>query len=458
MTSSTHHPRNIPLSRILPQLVSRKTGILKGLNTLLNSPGEPKTHVAISELTDSRRYLDCYGETSGTGVGLTEDRALMSALGEAVEGYCAYDIRNPLIMGSYRKISTIDPHAVSPAELPLYSPSQYGNEKFKYRPFTEDTVIRWTKGKSAITGTQRHLPAALVYVSYSVCEKETPLCHTIFGGIASSTSHTSALLSGLYEAVERDAMMIWWLGQLSCAKVELTSDTWVGKLFEQKFAGSGLTFELWHITMDIPIPVFFGLVTDARNNTVAGGFGTNLNPEVAALKALFECVQNRLGQLPMKSDWGRSLYNEKTQKNIFDENSDTIAQQNFSGMVDLNNNLHTYLQPETHHYLDAVRSGNNTIDLNEIRNRSNGSAEQDTETCLELLHKQGFDVIVTDLTHEDVADLGFMVLRVSIPGLVPNSVTAWPHLGNQRLYDVPPKLGFKRKAEAEMADYPLPYA
>ncbi len=455
---ASHHPQNIPLAAILPHLVSRKTGILKGLNTLFKGPGDPKVHVAISELTDSKTYLDCFGEVSGTGVGLTEQGALMSALGEAVEGYCGYDIQQDLTLGSYRDMIREGLNAVSPQELPLYSAKQYESRKFRFRPFTDDTVIRWAKGKSAITGKTRRLPAGQVYISYSPGEGETPICHTIFGGVASSTSYTAALLSGLYETVERDSMMIWWLGQLPMTKVTLAGDTWLGELFRKNFASPGLSFELWHITMDIPVPVFFGLVTDEKNNAVAGGFGTNLNPNMAALKALFECVQNRLGQLPMRSNWGKNLYNEKFKKNIFTDNTPSASSREYSRMNDLNYNLHAYLEPKTHCLLDTVCSGDKKIQLTEIPNLSLGTAEQDLQTCLDMLQKKGFDVIVTELTHDDVADLGFVVLRVSIPGLVANSVTAWPYLGNPRLYKVPAKLGFPVKTESDMACFPMPYA
>ena len=119
-----HHPMSSSPGGLQSHLVSRKTGILKGLHTLFRAPAEPRLHVAISELTDSRRYLECYGEVSGTGVGLTEERALMSAIGEAVEAYCSYDIQQPLTLASYKEISKSDPHAVSPHELPLYSAAQ----------------------------------------------------------------------------------------------------------------------------------------------------------------------------------------------------------------------------------------------------------------------------------------------------------------------------------------------
>lgn len=455
---TNHHPQNITLDQILPHLVSKKSGVLKGLNTLFRGAADPQVHVAISELTDSKRYLNCFGETSGTGVALTEGNALMAALGEAIEGYCAYDIQKTLTKGSYRQIVQSDPLAVSPQELPMYSQKQYKQTGFRYRQFNKDTVIRWVKGTSVISGKERSIPASFVYVSYTPESDEAPLCHTIFGGIASSTSYTSAMLSGLYEAVERDAMMIWWLGQHPTTKISLTSESWIGEIFKENFGDSGLTFELWNITMDIPIPVFFGLVTDTKNNAIAGGFGTNLNPNIAALKALFECVQNRLGQLPMKSDWGKSLYNQKNKQAIFSNQKADTSDSDYVNMTNLDKNLHTYLAPEGHRLLDTVRSGESHIDLADIKNRSSNSATADLQTCLSILQEKGFDVIMTDLTHEDVADLGFVVVRISIPGLVPNSVTAWPHLGNPRLYTVPSALGFQQKTEHDMAMFPMPYA
>jgi ribosomal protein S12 methylthiotransferase accessory factor len=208
--------------------------------------------------------------------------------------------------------------------------------------------------------------------------------------------------------------------------------------------------------------VFFGLVTDERNQSVAGGFGTNLDPDTAALKALFECVQNRLGQLPMGREWGRALYNEKAGRSILKpmDHGNAIRPQDsdFSWLTHLNSNLQLYLDPGMHRHLDTVRSGSRETRLPEILNRSSGDVNLDLSVCLGMLEEKGLDVIVTDLTHEDVAELGFVVLRVSIPGLVSNSVTAWPYLGNPRLYDVPAALGFPLKTERQMARFPMPYA
>ena len=78
-------------------------------------------------------------------------------------------------------------------------------------------------------------------------------------------------------------------------------------------------------------------------------------------------------------------------------------------------------------------------------------------TYLQILKEKKQEILCVDITLPDMRELGFIVLRVLAPGLVPNSVTAWPYLGNPRLYEVPKKLGFPQKEESELCPAPMPY-
>ena len=62
-----HHPMSSSPGGLQSHLVSRKTGILKGLHTLFRAPAEPRLHVAISELTDSRGILNAMGKCPAQG-------------------------------------------------------------------------------------------------------------------------------------------------------------------------------------------------------------------------------------------------------------------------------------------------------------------------------------------------------------------------------------------------------
>jgi ribosomal protein S12 methylthiotransferase accessory factor len=450
------------ISYFASKIVSRKTGLLKGLRLLYRAADEAFIYTGIGELADTGVVFSSKGETSGTGVGQTSTHALMAAMGESLEGYSSYEMFHAVTLSTYEQFRTKGIAAVSPKELQLYSANQYDSPDFPFTPFGEELPIGWVKGYSLSTNEEKYLPAAQVYVSYKPSQKEKKICHTIFGGVASGLSYKRTLLSAIYETIERDAMMIWWLNQLPMERLRLDKNSECAERLQRITNSSSLAFETWKISMDIPVPVFFSLLTDKANGTVVGGFGTNLNPKTAFFKSIYECIQNRLGQLPMRHPWGRELYNTKIGFNVVDKVSADLGVEElihkFSSSKNLYANLQFYLYPQTHACLDAVRSSRNTIDLGDIVDMSFNDAGDELEYCLLLLAKKGFDVIVTDLTAPDIAEMGFVNLRVNIPGLVPNSVCAWPFLGNKRLYDVPVALGFPRKEEAEMTRLPLPYA
>jgi hypothetical protein len=58
--------------------------------------------------------------------------------------------------------------------------------------------------------------------------------------------------------------------------------------------------------------------------------------------------------------------------------------------------------------------------------------------CVSALAPKGFDVLVVDLTTREVAEVGFRVARVLIPGLQPlHEGHRFRFLGGKRLYQVP---------------------
>ena len=61
-----HHPMSSSPGGLQSHLVSRKTGILKGLHTLFRAPAEPRLHVAISERTPAG-ILNAMGKCPAQG-------------------------------------------------------------------------------------------------------------------------------------------------------------------------------------------------------------------------------------------------------------------------------------------------------------------------------------------------------------------------------------------------------
>jgi ribosomal protein S12 methylthiotransferase accessory factor len=441
-------------------LFSRKTGILKTVSLLLRGPSEPRLHVAITEITDAFRYSPFSGGISSTGVGLTFGYALNSAIGEAVEGYCSTFIPDGLPFKTWKELNRTGCEALKPADCPLYSDAQYSQKNFPFHKFREDTPIRWVEGTSLLDRGIRLVPASLVYCDYHTIPGENRISYPNFTGVACGPSKDAAILSAIYETVERDAMMIWWLNQLPMPKCDLDSGFWFSSVFNDRFASTGLEYELWEITSDLGIPTFFALLTDLEEQIFSGGCAAHLDPEVAALKSLFECVQNRLGALALKRGVGSKILNSKAKKTVLQppkapNSSNFIGTSDFCNLTHINQNLEIYTDPAMSSYLEHIRTTPSEVSLN--RNGKINDVEGDLPHCLEILNKNDLDVILVDLTLPEIVDEELCVVRVLIPGLVPNSVTAWPYLGCQRLYDVPERMGFFRKEEANLEKAPIPY-
>ena len=107
-------------------------------------------------------------------------------------------------------------------------------------------------------------------------------------GVACGTNLSGALLAALYEIIERDAMMTWWLNALPmpgiAASLPETVQTFIArnKNIEVSF--------LW-LQTDIQVPVIFCLLVDTNAQVASGGCAARFQAETALHKAFFEAAQ-----------------------------------------------------------------------------------------------------------------------------------------------------------------------
>jgi YcaO-like protein with predicted kinase domain len=117
-------------------------------------------------------------------------------------------------------------------------------------------------------------------------------------GIASGGSLEDAILSGLYEVLERDA---WTLNQYLLDSGFLLTRTpliAVPPRIEaciRKIEGANLRVHLFDITTDYKVPVFGAIIMDLSGHVAGtfGGYGCHLNAEIAAIRAITEAAQAR---------------------------------------------------------------------------------------------------------------------------------------------------------------------
>ena len=161
------------------------------------------------------------------------------------------------------------------------------------------TPMTWEWVTNIQNGRKQLIPSDLVWLD-TRNKQQPPLMFVQMGsnGIASGGSIEDAILSGLYEVIERDA---WTLNQYlldsgfllnRCPLIDLPPRI---ESCIRRIEGANLKLHLFEITNDYKIPVFSAIILDLSGQCAGtfGGYGCHLNAEIAALRAITEAAQAR---------------------------------------------------------------------------------------------------------------------------------------------------------------------
>jgi ribosomal protein S12 methylthiotransferase accessory factor len=244
--------------------------------------------------------------------------------------------------------------------------------------------------------------------------------HADSNGNAAGSSIEDALLQGLLELIERDAVALWWYNRTAQPGVDLDTfgDPWLEEL-RDVYAGLGREVWALDLTSDFGIPVMAALSrrVDRDHEEILFGFGAHLDPRLALRRAMTELNQ-MMPQLIAAEPDGRYRCDDPDMVGWL--RTATLAAQ-------------PYLAP------DRTRRALGPEDY---------GYEPTTDLLADLLvlqdkvEKLGMELLVLDQTRPDV---GLPVVKVLVPGMR----HFWARLAPGRLYDVPVRMG--RLAE------PTPY-
>jgi ribosomal protein S12 methylthiotransferase accessory factor len=431
-TSDGGH-RAFEQSKTLEQLerhLSPITGIVSALSpgdrTSSTHDGRSLTPIfmadhSFSDTHDKWLFLQEGLRRRSGGKGKSVEQARVSALAEALERYCGvFDGTEQRLRATFAQLGE---SAVHPNTCMGYSERQYEKRQSWNRRgkkacwvperFREDVEIEWTPLWSLSAEETRYLPTSFCYYGYQSLD---PLfARADSNGCAAGSVVEDAVLQGLLELIERDAVAIWWYNRLRRKAMDLKSidDAYVSALVEHY---RDLQREVWalDITSDIGISTFVAISkrVDKAEEDIIYGFGAHLDPCLALSRALTELNQ-ALEAVPTVSG------PESTRTYLGSEDAvgwwRTVTTSNAA-----------YLTPDP---------GAAPRRLQDFKNLASDDLLQDISTCRELAARRGIDVLVLDQARPDV---GFPVVRVVAPGLR----HFWARFGPGRLYDVPLREGW----------------
>jgi len=359
----------------------------------------------LAQLCDTSGFSDVAATDRAAAAAVDWNDAFMKALGEALERYSA---------GVYRDDALVrgTPEEVTDAVAP---------DRFVTAPWfdtpTSDDELAWVPGVD-LRGGETYLPATFVQFP----PPETRYRPSVTTGLGLGNSTAEAVLSGLYEVVERDAAMLAWYSTYEPLELAVDDDGY--ETLVQRVRAESLETTALLLTQDVDVPVV-GVAVHREGGDwprFATGMNADLDPAAAALGALEEALQNWTELRGMGPD----------------------AAAGESGAVG--------------HYADhppeaaAFVSAESTIPATSVGPDSvpNGTAELDA--VLERLADAGLDGYAARLTPRDVDRLGFEAVRALVPTAQP-LFTGEPYFG-ERAESVPRDLGFEPRLDRDHHPFP----
>lgn len=427
-------------------LVSPRVGIIRSLLRLNTDVVEPTPAVLYEARLADFDFLGQEAKKSriGVGKGETEDEAVVGAIGEAIERYCAWQPNFDAILDA--SSHELGSKAITPPEFVLFSETQYEKKEVPYRPFDEKHKIEWVRGRSLSEDDEVFVPAAFAYLTHFGQRINEQMCLSTSNGLAAGPSVDAAVLSGLCELIERDAFLITWMNKLSATEVSFDSSSGLPDFIRSFYARAGIQIRVFNVTTDIPVYVMMGFAVDlsGKGPSAAVGLGCSLDPAVGLKKAVLEVCQGRV------SETWRHRERSPHERII-----------SFESVKKLEDHGGLFAEPEMLGELAFLFETSRVQRLDQLPNLSRGDDTADLAICVRMLREAGCRVAYVDLTTPDVTSVGLRVVRAVATGLQPiHFGYRQERLGGQRIYEVPQKLGhasqIRTASELNRCPHPLP--
>lgn len=394
------------------------------------------------------------------GKGFKLPSSFLSGLGESVErmsgafAFLKEDLE--ICAGSYSSLQQAGQNAITPEALPLFADEQYTSPNFFFQPFTRDSEFNWVKGRRLISREDIWIPLQLVLFFYIASIGETRIGYSSSSGMASHIDEALAIIAGVTELVERDALMLSWYANIPLHRITIDkplSSKKNNRALEHIRSLSG-DVDFWLHDVGFPeLPCISAtqLMPYYKKFAYQAGAAAALDGEEAFIQALLEYGQSELqlkyAMLAPQREFRKGV------EVIFDAPPD-------KPLTEMRTFLETigyYGHVENAERLESFFRNDNTVSLSELPKMKFKHSEEQLEYLKEILQQYDIDPIIIDCTPEQMSQL--KIVKMFIPELVQPHISAYPYLGHPRIYELPMKMGLRDEPLTfkELKPGPVPF-
>ena len=387
----------------------------------------------VSECTGGRPIR---GGLDGAGGGVDPTRARYVAVAESLERYASSVVDTDQLM--WATPAELGDTALSPEVFPQCSPTELAHPKSIHGPVDPHCPIRWARGWSLTRREPRWVPAVAVWMQLAQRTRGERFTSGISTGSATHTDLAAAVLNGLCEVIERDSIALTWLQRITWPELEVDYTHPRLQQFARRHHNSYVHARFFDATTDLGIPTVYALETTPHHPRLGQLVmcNTDLDPVNGVAKMLRESASSRIAlqvDRPVPDD-------------VFEFT--TV----FHGALRMG-------LPEHTPAFGFLAGATPTRHLEDMPSLDSGDPATDLDTVLTRLAERGHEVVVVDVTTDEARDVGFHVVKVLVPSLMPLSfVHAGRYLAHPRLYQAPRDMGYPVLTEDQINPDPQPFA
>ncbi|MEU9749138.1 TOMM precursor leader peptide-binding protein [Streptomyces niveus] len=403
----------------------------------------PPVYLSGSTSADLSLIKRTMGVTVNGGAGFSKGEAVAATIGESLERYAAGLYRPAdLHLATWDELEAAGRSAVPPAEFGLFSPEQHAEPGFPFTPFDGGTPVRWTQATDLLSGAPVQVPASQVYMHYRRLRGEAAIGQSISTGLAAGPSYWAAVLSGLYEVIERDALAISWLHRLPPRPLPpevVAASSRVSYLIDR---ATTWRVRFYDLSLDLTPSTVVAVMEHHSGAEQIMSFGSacRWSPVKAVEKAFLEAAQ------------GLTYV-----RRLLRQHEDWEAAEDFGNVDDFNKHAILYSKyPRLRERAGYLVHPSAPVPPGRPERPAPAATDDPVGRITAELAAAGHRVCVVDLTTPDVRRSGARVVRVLVPGLQHLSgVHGCRMLGNRRLYDIVAALGCDTRPDNPYP-HPLP--
>ncbi|MDQ1021458.1 YcaO-like family protein [Streptomyces afghaniensis] len=425
-------------------------GLVSRTRSLPVADGDPDFAVRVSSIGDLSKVLSGLrgwtndgdlGNVDGVGTALAGERAGLVSIAEALERYstCSWHDEDLTVAAE----DELTEKFVSPTRWPRCSAVEFARDDCGLVPYDPAVPIRWVRAWSLTRRCSVLVPAIAVYLHMAPQSQSERFIRGITTGAAVHSDLRSAVLGGLLEVVERDALSLAWLQRLRLPRLSVDPELLDPLVRAHHAAGTArhLEVRLFDATTDFGIPVVYAVQLSPHEDRVAQIVCAtcDTDPQRAVAKIYRELASVRVA---LRHHTG----------------GDRPARRPEDGTVSVVGSAAYNASAQRRHVFRHLLEGER--DVRRLEELPDLSAETDPlATAVSRVAARGAETLVVDITTDEARQVGMHAVKVLVPEAMPLSfIHSERYLGTPRLYTAPTAMGHVSHDEESLNPEPQPSA